>query len=65
MRPMMLADSPYRSDEIMALDWASLGRLVRKRTLEAVALHFETLAATSGQVPGGRSEGPDQLRSER
>lgn len=27
-----------------ACDWASLGRLVRRRTLEAVALHFATLA---------------------
>lgn len=25
-------------------DWASLGRLVRRRTLEAVALHFATVA---------------------
>jgi len=26
-----------------ALDWASLGRLVRSRTLEAVAMHFATV----------------------
>ncbi len=29
--------------EHLALDWASLGRLVRRRTLEAVALHFVIL----------------------
>ncbi len=32
------------SVEHPAWDWASLGRLVRRRTLEAVALHFATVA---------------------
>ena len=65
MRRMMLADVSYESDGVMSLDWAALGRLVRKRTLEAVALHFETLAAASGQVPRERSERSAQSRSKR
>ena len=40
-----------------AWDWASLGRLVRRRTLEAVALHFATLA----EMPScGTCEGDSQ-----
>ena len=65
MRRMMLADNPYESDEVMSLDWAALGGLVRRRTLEAVARHFETLAAACGQTLGARSERPEQARSER
>ena len=45
-----------------ALDWASLGRLVRSRTLEAVAMHFADLAldqpsegeASRGLTPAAR-----------
>ena len=38
-------------------DWASLGRLVRRRTLEAVALHFATIA----EMPScGTSDGDSQ-----
>ena len=65
MHRMMLAGSPYESDDVMSLDWAALGGLVRRRTLGAVARHFETLAAASGQVPRRRSEGSDQSRSKR
>ena len=47
MRSRMLATSTGDGDRLLALDCASLGRLVRRRTLEAVALHFGMLAASS------------------
>jgi hypothetical protein len=38
-------------DDNMAFDWESLGRLMRKRTLEAVAMHFAAMAAKTDRVP--------------
>jgi len=43
-------------DNMLAFDWADIGRCVRRRTLEAVALHFATvgerdaLRETGGEV---------------
>src|SRR3990172_128622 len=31
---------PTEDAEVVALDWGSLGQLVRRRTLDAVAMHF-------------------------
>jgi len=31
---------PTESAEVVALDWESLGQLVRRHTLDAVAMHF-------------------------
>jgi len=31
------------SADFMALDWESVGRLVRQRTLEVVAMHFAAM----------------------
>ena len=49
MRIKTTAMSADSDDRIVAFDWASLGRLVRRRTLAAVALHFSVLDAASGQ----------------
>lgn len=38
------------NDELMALDWSSLGRLVRRQTLEAVAAHFAANAEHDHQA---------------
>ncbi len=51
--------------EAMALDWELLGRLVRRRTLEAVAMHCVAMATTpawhSHAGEGGRrDERPDR-----
>ncbi len=35
----------------MSLDWESLGRLVRKGALDAVAMHFIATAVTSDPAP--------------
>lgn len=35
-------------DRLLALDWSSLGRLVRTSTLDAVALHFAALMDSTG-----------------
>ena len=51
-------------DQLMALDWSSLGRLVRRRTLDAVTLHFSTLAAAAGQ-PGPEVTANDGLDRRR
>lgn len=37
--------------EPLALDWESLGRLVRVRTLQAVAMDFEARAIEQGDAP--------------
>lgn len=34
-----------KSDKALTLDWASLGRLVRVRALDAVAMHFAVKSA--------------------
>ena len=41
------------SVEIMALDWASLGRRIRRRTLEAAAMHFVALAESNQRAISG------------
>ena len=40
------------SDEVMSFDWESLGRLVRRRALYAVALHFAACAEVAAEPPG-------------
>ena len=56
LRPMELAmrrttpeKSWLESDNIMSLDWTSLGRLVRRRTLEALAVHFALRGSDEGR----------------
>ena len=44
MRMVTEMERPYDDAGIMSLDWESLGRLVRQRTLHAVALHFAAIA---------------------
>ena len=53
------------SDVVLPLDWESIGREVRARTLEAVALHF----ALTGETASERADGtateialPERLR---
>lgn len=43
-----------RNDQLLSLDWESLGRYVRGRTLEAVAMHFAALAAEQQDASEGR-----------
>lgn len=47
MRLVAEYDQPNHGVEVLTLDWESLGRLVRKRTLEAVALQFAAMAEMS------------------
>ncbi|MHC4697729.1 MAG: hypothetical protein ACYTFA_13410 [Planctomycetota bacterium] len=49
MRIKTMQPPSNECDQLMALDWSSLGRLVRRRTLDAVTLHFSALAAVAGQ----------------
>ncbi|UCE58583.1 MAG: hypothetical protein JSU63_14205 [Phycisphaerales bacterium] len=49
MRAKSVTAVRNESDRIMALDWTSLGREVRRRTLEAVEQHFSGLADSSSQ----------------
>lgn len=39
------AAKPSGDDQLMALDWTSLGLLVRRGALDAVAMHFAALGA--------------------
>ncbi len=54
----MTADRPGAREcpELLALDWASLGRLVQARTLQAVAAHFATIGASTDDADCGREE---------
>jgi len=47
------------SDDLLTLDWASVGRLVRRTTLEAVALHFAVIGTQS------KESGPSVAAGER
>lgn len=51
MRLTLDFETRKQDDGYMALDWETLGRLVRARTLEAVAVHFA--------VQGGRANDVD------
>jgi hypothetical protein len=43
-------ERPRDDAGITSLDWGSLGRLVRQRTLHAVALHFAAIAQQHDSV---------------
>jgi hypothetical protein len=48
------------SDEAPLLDWAAIGRLVRRQTCDAIAVHFATTAhdvLSRGTEPVGECEG--------
>ncbi|MGB2986769.1 MAG: hypothetical protein WBE26_12915 [Phycisphaerae bacterium] len=51
MRLTTSQTDPNSDVETMALDWESLGRYVRQRTLEAVAMHFAVMAASDQVTP--------------
>lgn len=56
MRVKTTSIPAHESDQLLALDWGSLGRLVRGCTLDALTLHFLGLADPLGQLgPDGRS----------
>ncbi len=44
------------SADLLSLDWGSLGRLVRKRTLQGVAMHFAAMASRRGQPSQGSAQ---------
>lgn len=48
--------------DLLTLDWASLGRLVQARTLQAVAAHFAAIGAStdSADCDCETSHGPSQ-----
>ena len=48
--------------EVLALDWGTLGRLVRKRAIEAVAMHFALIGSTGSPDASNRGSvvGPSQ-----
>lgn len=48
--------------DLLPLDWASVGRCVRRWTLEAVALHFATLGVVDPSLPDEST--PDEEASE-
>jgi hypothetical protein len=63
---MRLTETGCEGDvAILSLDWEALGRYVRKCTLEAVAIHFATIAA-SGQsaAPGAAAHPPGGVNDE-
>lgn len=45
MRDVERRQQGDRSDDLLTLDWASVGRLVRRTTFEAVAMHFAVIGA--------------------
>lgn len=49
---MLVRDEPCHaaSDGRLALDWGTIGRAVRRRTLDAVSAHFTAMAAAEGQA---------------
>ncbi len=54
--------------EAMALDWGLLGRLVRRRTLEAVTMHSVAMGSTATRhdhTPEHVHESPGTRRRER
>ena len=55
MRAKSIRTARNEGDQVMALDWTSLGREVRRRTLETLEHHFATLADASsqGRMPAG------------
>ncbi len=53
-------DSPGGVDDL-ALDWESLGRLVRVRTLQAVALDFAARATTRGMATDDTTDATDRI----
>ena len=50
MRMVTERERPYNDADVRSLDWESLGRLVRQRTLHAVALHFAAIAQQRDSV---------------
>ena len=65
MRIAMPRTDGSEGDNIMSLEWASLGRLVRRRTLEAVAMHFVLHGAEEGTSPGFEESGRVAFMTER
>ena len=53
---------PYNDADIRSLDWASLGRLVRQRTLHAVALHFAAIAQQRDSKVTTRGHAAQRIR---
>ena len=45
--------SSKSSVDILALDWEAIGRFVRARTLEAVAMHFAAMGGVLSREAGG------------
>lgn len=45
MRWQPMEDNTTPCDHTTSLDWSAIGRLVRRRTLESVSEHFQSLAA--------------------
>ena len=50
MRNVTNRTSQINSVDVTALDWGSIGRLVRQRTLEAVAMHFAAVGQAEHAV---------------
>lgn len=43
--------SSHEDVAVVALDWASLGGLVRRETFDAVTMHFATVATDDADSP--------------